>query len=62
MNYLLKFKNCQRGITSIEYGLIAVVVAVFMVVVLYGNDSFIVILQNKFELLTSKIVAVVLVK
>lgn len=62
MNYLLKFKKCQRGITSIEYGLIAVVVAVFVVAVLYGDNGFIATLQSKFELLTSKIVTAVLTK
>ncbi|GJJ79637.1 hypothetical protein PcPA57_03570 [Pasteurella canis] len=60
MNYLLKFKKSQKGITSIEYGLIAVVVAALVVTVLYGNIGFIATLQSKFELLTSKVVTAVL--
>ncbi|UAY78519.1 Flp family type IVb pilin [Pasteurella canis] len=62
MNSLLKFKECQKGITSIEYGLIAVVIAVFVVAVLYGDNGFITALQTKLQLLTSTIVTAVLTK
>ncbi|WP_228403249.1 Flp family type IVb pilin [Pasteurella canis] len=62
MDYFFKFKECQKGITSIEYGLIAVIIAVFVVAVLYGNNGFIIALQTKFQLLTSTVVTAVLSK
>ncbi|MFD1806461.1 Flp family type IVb pilin [Pasteurella oralis] len=60
MNRLFKFKECQSGITSIEYGLIGVVVAVFIVSVLYGNNNFISALQEKFSLLASTVISAIL--
>ncbi|QIM66466.1 fimbrial protein [Mannheimia granulomatis] len=36
----IRFCQQQKGITSIEYGLIGCAVAVFVVFVLYGNNSF----------------------
>ncbi|SPY32942.1 Flp family type IVb pilin [Pasteurella canis] len=62
MNYFFKFKNCQKGITSIEYGLIALVIAVFVVAVLYGDNGFIIALQTKLQLLTSTVITAVLTK
>lgn len=62
MCYLLKFRACQKGITSVEYGLIAIVIAVFVVTVLYGDGGFITTLQTKLQLLTSTIVTAVLTK
>ncbi|WP_424405633.1 Flp family type IVb pilin [Pasteurella sp. PK-2025] len=49
---ICKFLDKEQGITSIEYGLIAVAVAVFVVSVLYGDNSFILVLQEKFQILT----------
>lgn len=40
MNIIYKFFRQQQGITSLEYGLIAVAMAVFVVAVLYGDSSF----------------------
>ncbi|SQI99794.1 Flp family type IVb pilin [Aggregatibacter aphrophilus] len=47
------FYQDQRGITSIEYGLIAVVVAVFVVAVLSGDHSFVKAMSSKFSDLTT---------
>ncbi|WP_373819187.1 Flp family type IVb pilin [Glaesserella sp.] len=46
------FKKDEKGVTAIEYGLIAVAVAAMIVVVFYGNNGFIQGLQNKFNALT----------
>ncbi|WP_419852662.1 Flp family type IVb pilin [Actinobacillus pleuropneumoniae] len=40
MDIIFKFYRQQQGITSLEYGLIAVAIAVFIVAVLYGDPSF----------------------
>lgn len=42
------FKKDEKGVTAIEYGLIAVAVAAMIVVVFYSNDGFIQKLQAKF--------------
>ena len=47
------FYQDQRGITSIEYGLIAVVVAVFVVAVLSGDHSFVKAMSSKCSDLTT---------
>ncbi len=47
------FKKDERGVTAIEYGLIAVAVAVLIVAVFYGDNGFIKELQSKFSSLTS---------
>ncbi|MGP1519604.1 MAG: Flp family type IVb pilin [Haemophilus parainfluenzae] len=53
VSFLYKFYKNQKGITSIEYGLIAVAVAVFVVAVLVGDHSFIKATLNKFSDLTT---------
>ncbi|WP_424405631.1 Flp family type IVb pilin [Pasteurella sp. PK-2025] len=45
---LRRFKENQSGVTAIEYGLIAVAVAVLIVAVFYNNDGFIKKLESKF--------------
>ncbi|VEI45927.1 minor fimbrial protein [Actinobacillus equuli] len=40
MKKLLLFYQQQQGVTSIEYGLIAVAMAVLVVTILYGEPSF----------------------
>ncbi|MGC7559292.1 Flp family type IVb pilin [Pasteurella sp. 22655_41Tandhals] len=46
---LRRFKENQSGVTAIEYGLIAVAVAVLIVAVFYKNDGFIDSLKNQFN-------------
>ncbi|WGE80112.1 Flp family type IVb pilin [Actinobacillus equuli] len=41
MKKLLQFYQQQQGVTIIEYGLIAVAMAVMVVAILYGEASFI---------------------
>ncbi len=43
------FKNEQRGVATIEYGLIAMAMAALVVVVFSANDSFISVLRTKFD-------------
>jgi len=43
------FKNNQAGVTAIEYGLIAVAVAVLIVAVFYNDGGFIDVLKKKFN-------------
>ncbi|WGE69930.1 Flp family type IVb pilin [Actinobacillus equuli subsp. haemolyticus] len=40
MKELLQFYRQQQGVTSIEYGLIVVAMAVTVVAILYGEASF----------------------
>lgn len=49
------FKENQAGVTAIEYGLIAVAVAVLIVAVFYDKNGFIANLQSKFGVLTSHV-------
>jgi conserved domain protein len=49
------FKNNQQGVTAIEYGLIAIAVAVLIVAVFYSDTGFIKQLQSKFSSLTTTI-------
>ncbi|MDU7785194.1 MAG: Flp family type IVb pilin [Aggregatibacter aphrophilus] len=49
------FKNNQQGVTAIEYGLIAIAVAVLIVAVFYSDTGFIKKLQSKFSSLTTTI-------
>lgn len=51
--FLRMFYQDQRGITSVEYGLIAVAVAVFVVAVLSGDHSFVKAMSSKFSDLTT---------
>lgn len=44
-----RFKQDERGVTAIEYGLIAVAVAVMIVAVFYSDTGFIKSLQSKFS-------------
>ena len=60
--FLHKLHNSQRGTTSIEYGLIAVAVAVLLVAILLGDDTFIKVLMNKYSILTGKVSSAVLHK
>ncbi|HDR1173766.1 Flp family type IVb pilin [Pasteurella multocida subsp. multocida] len=56
---MIRFSNffkCQRGITSIEYGLISAVIAVFIVSMLYNDNGLVLALQAKFDLLKSTVV------
>ncbi|ARA70907.1 pilus assembly protein [Pasteurella multocida subsp. septica] len=50
------FFKSQKGITSIEYGLISAVIAVFIVSMLYNDNGLILALQAKFDLLKSTVV------
>ncbi|WP_427834529.1 Flp family type IVb pilin [Actinobacillus pleuropneumoniae] len=50
-----RFKENQQGVTAIEYGLIAVAVAILIVAVFYKEDGFIQELQKKFVELTKTI-------
>lgn len=55
------FRKNQCGITSIEYGLIAVAIATFIVLALYGNpDGFIWAVTGKMERLASLVTSAVL--
>lgn len=47
-----RFKENQQGVTAIEYGLIAVAVAVLIVAVFYNENGFIENLKGKFNQLT----------
>ena len=46
--FLSKFKNDERGVTAIEYGLIAVAMAV-LVTTAVGSDGFIGKLEGAFD-------------
>lgn len=46
------FKNDQRGVTAIEYGLIAIAMAALIVVVFSQDSGFIGTLKSKFSGLT----------
>lgn len=50
-----RFKENQKGVTAIEYGLIAVAVAVLIVTVFYNEGGFISKLTQKFKDLTGTI-------
>ncbi|MGC6247740.1 Flp family type IVb pilin [Bisgaard Taxon 45] len=49
------FKKDERGVTAIEYGLIAVAIALFIVALFYTDGGFMTELQNKFKTLTDTI-------
>ncbi|QEH47054.1 Flp family type IVb pilin [Aggregatibacter actinomycetemcomitans] len=49
------FRKNEAGVTAIEYGLIAVAVAVLIVAVFYSDSGFIKALQSKFSNLTSTV-------
>lgn len=50
-----RFKENQQGVTAIEYGLIAVAVAILIVAVFYNENGFIQQLKTKFETLTQTV-------
>ncbi|HHE3586754.1 TPA: Flp family type IVb pilin [Pasteurella multocida] len=52
---ICRFKNDERGVTAIEYGLIAVAVAVLIVAAFYGDDGLVKSLQDKFSKLTESV-------
>ena len=49
------FKENNEGVTAIEYGLIAVAIAVLIVAVFYNKGVFIDALKTKFSTLTTKV-------
>ncbi|MDG6882644.1 Flp pilus assembly protein, pilin Flp [Phocoenobacter uteri] len=49
------FKNDQRGVTAIEYGLIAIFIAAFIIYVFNTDGGFIDNMVSKFSSLSSKI-------
>lgn len=50
-----RFARDERGVTAIEYGLIAVAVAALIIAVFYNKEGFIHNLQSKFSNLTTAI-------
>ncbi|HHE3640242.1 TPA: Flp family type IVb pilin [Pasteurella multocida] len=56
MARIFSFFKCQKGITSIEYGLIAAVLAVFIVTAFYNDNGLVIALKTKFDLLKSTVV------
>ena len=60
--FLCKFHKNQRGITSIEYGLVGLALATLVVAVLYGEHSFVKVLTNKFNEFTELILSTILSK
>lgn len=54
-NAIYSFKKDQKGVTAIEYGLIAVVMAGLVIYAFYSNDGFIGSLKAKFNDLVDKL-------
>ncbi len=50
-----RFARDERGVTAIEYGLIAVAIAALIIAVFYNEGGFITKLKEKFEGLTTSI-------
>ena len=49
-NYLHSLKNDQRGVTAIEYGLIAIAMATMLVTIFYtGTDNLVAQLETGFN-------------
>lgn len=59
-NFLTEFKNDERGVTAIEYGLIGVAMAVALTAVFFTTDSgtFIVELKAAFTSIATKLSAI----
>lgn len=57
---LSRFCQQQQGVTSLEYGLIAVAMAVFVVAVLYGDSSFTDKTLKKFKQLSELVTSALL--
>ncbi|MBN6065602.1 Flp family type IVb pilin [Aggregatibacter actinomycetemcomitans] len=55
-----QFYKSQQGATSIEYGLAAIAMAVLLVAILIGDDTFIKALTDKYSVLASKVVEAVI--
>ncbi|ARB76243.1 Flp family type IVb pilin [Pasteurella multocida] len=49
------FKKDERGVTAIEYGLIAVAIALFIVALFYNDGGFMTALRGKFNDLATTI-------
>ncbi|WGE76278.1 Flp family type IVb pilin [Actinobacillus equuli] len=49
------FRQNQKGVTAIEYGLIAVALAILIIAVFYNDSGFIQKLKGKFDTLTNTI-------
>ena len=49
------FKNNEDGVTAIEYGVIAVAIAVLIIAAFYTDGSFVKNLQAKFSALATKV-------
>ncbi|HDR1313684.1 TPA: Flp family type IVb pilin, partial [Pasteurella multocida] len=49
------FKKDERGVTAIEYGLIAVAIALFIVALFYNDGGFMKALKDKFNTLAATI-------
>lgn len=54
-NYLHSLKNDERGVTAIEYGLIAIAMAVMLVAVFYEDAGLIDELKAGFATITTKL-------
>ncbi|WGE86211.1 Flp family type IVb pilin [Actinobacillus equuli] len=49
------FRQNQQGVTAIEYGLIAIALAILIIAVFYNDKGFIMKLKQKFDALTTSI-------
>ncbi|RDE85089.1 Flp family type IVb pilin [Aggregatibacter kilianii] len=61
-SFVQRFYKNQKGITSIEYGLVGLAVATLVVAVLYGENNFINVLTDKFNALADLVISVILNK
>ncbi|MGF1875946.1 Flp family type IVb pilin [Photobacterium profundum] len=57
MAFLDTYKNDERGVTAIEYGLIAVAMAVLLGAVFSTDGSLITALQNGFKVISDQLTA-----
>lgn len=58
--FLQKFYKNQKGITSLEYGLVGLAIATLVVAVLYGESNFVSVLTDKFKQLTDLVISAIL--
>ena len=61
-SFVQRFYKNQKGITSIEYGVVGLAVATLVVAVLYGENNFINVLTDKFNALADLVISVILNK
>ena len=54
-NYLHSLKNDERGVTAIEYGLIAIAMAVMLVAVFYEDAGLVDELEAGFDTITTEL-------